>query len=97
MPNPFESQAKKMVHILMRKYEQAYLELTLLKLMLQTSDNPHIRDNWQPQLNELLANPKYAEPLRTEFAPLYAAIDAAMDEATALGILQKIPPVRRVN
>jgi hypothetical protein len=24
MPNPFESQAKKMVHILMRKYEQAF-------------------------------------------------------------------------
>jgi hypothetical protein len=24
MPNPFESPAKKMVHILMRKYEQAF-------------------------------------------------------------------------
>lgn len=46
---------------------------------------------------ELPANPKYTEPLRTEFAPLYAAIDVAMDEATALGILQKSPPVGRVK
>jgi hypothetical protein len=66
--------------------------------MLSTCSDPQLRGTWEPVLQQLLReNPAILAEIHAKFAPLYAAVEAAVDEATALSVLLKIPPAGQAN
>jgi hypothetical protein len=89
--------AKKLLLVLLKEFERLHLENLALKAMLKTSGHRDITDNWEKHLKEFVSDPELQAQCHAKFAPLYAQIERAADEAAALELLSKFPTTGSIN
>ena len=89
--------AKQMIRNLLGNYEFLWLQNEAMKIMFASLERSHGITGWQQRLRQLAADKELQSRVREMFQPLYAAADAAMDEAAVLELLRKIPTAGTIN
>jgi hypothetical protein len=88
---PFETDAKIQVRKLIETYERCFSRMIALEAVLATCGNPAIEKHWRTAVAEALQNAEAQQELHAKFVPLYDRIERAMDEATLLATILKVP------
>ena len=88
---------KKLLLNLLIEFERLHLENLALKAMLTASGHSDIRETWEKHLAEFVSDPELQKQCHAKFAPLYAQIEQAADEAAALELLSKFPTTGTIN
>jgi len=88
---------KELIFGLLKQFEKDHLEKLALKAMLIASGHRDITDNWEKHLKEFVSDPELQAQCHAKFAPLYAQIERAADEAAALELLSKFPTTGSIN
>ncbi len=86
----FDNPAREKIIRLVRAYEQIASENHAMKVMFDQYRGFGIA-GWREMLAEVLSNPESQTATREAFAPLYAEIESAIDEAAMLSVLLKVP------
>jgi hypothetical protein len=89
----FDNPAKDKILQLVKAYEQIASENYAMKIMFETAQIGGRKGipGWRSTLQEILARPENQKATHEAFAPLYAEIESAIDQAAMLSVLLKVP------